>query len=124
MKRVYQRTMTDCGIACVAMVANVSYKKARAAFKGRRPNKRHGTTTLDLHNALKNLGFKSNKRLSPFKHKEPSDFNTKLIIKESYTKYAKDWHWVVWNPYKKVIWSPTKNIEVWGRLTSYIKISK
>ena len=57
MRRVAQRRATDCGIAAVATIANVSYEEAKAAFpcfQGRG----FATTAKDVRGALKRLGVR------------------------------------------------------------------
>src|ERR1017187_7901244 len=136
MKQVYQRTHQDCGVAAVAMVAGVSYKIARKAFKNGRPDEKKnvGTTTLDLYYALKHLRIKSRWKLTQFRTQTPYDLESHAILKVSRSK-KQNWHWVAYDAKQQKIVDPNRNAR-WKRLeprgkynktcriTSYLKIIK
>jgi len=54
MKTIKQRRQTDCGVACVAMLAGVSYEEAWEKVHAEGPGKK--TKTADLRRALQELG--------------------------------------------------------------------
>ena len=61
---VSQRRSTGCGIACLAMVAGVSYRKAVKAIFGNRKVKDHQVDVDQLAKALKKFGFESKESAS------------------------------------------------------------
>jgi hypothetical protein len=56
MRRVRQRNRSDCGVACVAMLARVSYQQAFDTFGFAEGERRFYTSRVQLVNALKLLG--------------------------------------------------------------------
>jgi ABC-type bacteriocin/lantibiotic exporter with double-glycine peptidase domain len=109
VRRVIQKTKIECGVACVAMLANVSYKKAREALFGDGEVDR--TWPIDMRRALVALGLNPAKRLTPlratlFKDRirriESLDNNALVWTNET----KKESHWVVWDARRKKILDP------------------
>lgn len=98
MKTKRQKGKYDCGVACVAMLAGVRYRKARKAIfpGGKKPGK---TRTGQLRDALKKLGLKpSEKKRQPFKSKIPPELTTNaLIFATRLSGGKKHRHWMVWD---------------------------
>ncbi len=68
MKLVKQFDENGCGMACVAMIADLSYEDA--CWKGFKKAKGTYTDTKDLRDALKRLKVKAGKRLIPIPLKD------------------------------------------------------
>src|SRR5438067_6614428 len=64
LRRIIQQDETGCGVACVAIFANVGYDDARKVMFGRARGTY--TSTADLRRALCRFGFKPARRLIPF----------------------------------------------------------
>ena len=98
MKTVKRKGEYDCGVACVAMLADVSYRKARKAIfpNGKKPGK---TKTGQLRDALRKLGLKpSERKRQPFKSKTLVDLPTNaLIFATRHSGGKKHRHWMVWD---------------------------
>lgn len=98
--RVRQRLFTDCGLACLAMVARVPYEKAREVFSAerlaeQRKNKAPYCSNFEeLSRALDTAGVASKmKRFNTW-----ADLGQVSIVKTRVfrnQKLHRDWHWVV-----------------------------
>ena len=94
MRVIAQRLDCDCGVACVAMLADVSYKKAREAVHGENPISY--TSYSMLRRALIGLGRFSPQRLAAIEERNFRDFEQNGLLK------LKPWksgyhHWAVWD---------------------------
>ena len=58
MKLIKQKDEIGCGVACVAMVAGVTYKQAKQLIfpQGTKQQQHFSTETSDLRRALKSVG--------------------------------------------------------------------
>ena len=101
---VKQRGKTDCGVACLAMLCGVKYEDANRAIPWRREGCLHGTSTKQLVDGAKKLGFKTDGgRLKVVKAApgKATDYNIwwkiadNSLVKIPQPGYN-DWHWVVW----------------------------
>ena len=63
MKYIKQRNKTDCGVACVAMLANVTYTQAKLALFGERHKGVGYTQTNQMRDTLEKLGVILSDRL-------------------------------------------------------------
>lgn len=95
IKKIKQRYLTDCGIACLAMAACISYEEAYDTFKavgltakrGRKPA--YASNFKELMSALSHVGVHHKlKRFNSF-----DLLPSKSIIKVHKQKNG-DWHWV------------------------------
>ena len=106
MRTVKQKAHNDCGVACVAMLADTSYEEA---FDTIYPTGRSKLTfTKDLHAALEKLGRKPllKRRLS-FGSKTPDDLETDALIFVKMGKKGKGiGHWIVWDAKAKKLRNP------------------
>ena len=100
--KVRQRMSTDCGVACLAMVAGVPYDDAAAAFTAaglhlqRRSKKPFMSNFRDLVAAGSHLGVQLRQR--PFRGW--SDVQVPTVVKVAPASSVRglskrDWHWVV-----------------------------
>ena len=124
MRRVRQRHRHDCGVAVVAILANVSYEIALdAVFPGRKKPRELRTTGQRLARALKKFGLRC-------------DGKTKFLLGRSYRDLGHDailivdrnpdtwlWHWVVWDHKRRRVidpyWRPKKRPSCFGYLAVY-----
>ena len=95
MRWIRQRTATDCGVAAVAMVADVSYEKAKMAFK-RFPGRGFETEAKDLRSALKNLGLHLSKRPRPLRGAIKIRLKSDAIALVRLPDDNEN-HWIVWD---------------------------
>lgn len=105
MKTIKQIDENDCGVACVAMLADVSYAEARAAIY---PSGRARLTkTKDLHAALKSLGRNPlTTRRQPFGSMTPYDLDTDALVFVEMKDGYDSKHWVVWDAKAKKVRDP------------------
>jgi len=104
MRRIQQRTESDCGVACVAMLACVSYEDAYKAVYG---EGRKGLTSAGkLSAALSRLGRRPvkgrmvSKRMTALRSL-PHDALLKVQPLTCSTK-----HWVVWDKKRQMKLDP------------------
>jgi ABC-type bacteriocin/lantibiotic exporter with double-glycine peptidase domain len=96
IKRVAQRDWDhgDCGIACIAMLAGVSYKDALAAFRklgGKKATtKVFGTVHKDIQEMLLSLGVITKQ----IRFKSMREIEGHAIVAVNRRKLG-GWHWVV-----------------------------
>ena len=127
MSFVKQRLKSDCGIACLAMLCDVTYDKAAGVILWEW-GKYKGTTTKQLRVAALSFGYPvdSTPQLRLKVVREPKgwrDANTPapstsdwwyLIPPNSLVKIKRDnassgdWHWVVWK--KNKIYDPARGV--------------
>lgn len=98
MEKIYQRRTHDCGVACLAMLAGVSYEKAEQAFVEcgldvKRRRAPFASNFADLIEVAKKLEL----TLTMRRFKSWADINSAVIVKVS-AKHKRNWHWVVANP--------------------------
>ena len=92
---VLQRTAHDCGVACVAMAAQIPYERALSAFEARGLRTKHAGKPLssnyvDVERVLADLGRASRRRrFSGTEHLPP------LSIVKLSTGQSRHWHWAV-----------------------------
>lgn len=119
MKHIYQKNGTDCGVACVAMVAKVSYKTAYRACGFSKRDKKQLTSTKQLRAALQRLGVKTYPRLRPFRKKQPNDLEHNAILKVDHI--GRMWHWVAYDAKKQIIFDPAKD-NILKNIHSYLEV--
>jgi len=138
---VAQKYETDCGVACVAMIAGRTWEDAALSIFGVRWPRRRGfrTTTAQLVFALQKLGIKADHRLRVLKPDQYAicDESLPTIVKVKPHEGVKrsGWHWMVVKSDKKtggVLWFdplapeyPQGQANVWcGEPSSFIKINR
>ena len=101
MRRVPQKHESDCGVACVAMLAGVSYAIARSAIFGKfQPTY---TSAHDLRKAMKKFGINVALRAQRFPRRDPGP-TVNALVKSNVRKDS--WHWVVWDANHSVFVDP------------------
>ena len=104
MELVRQRHKSDCGIACAAMLAGVSYDEASdaAAPLGKRRGKTNETT---MYLILRNLGLKGK---LPLIAGRPNGQDALVKCNSGTRRRAgvKGWHWCVWSAAEQRILDP------------------
>lgn len=104
MRLVRQVTPYGCGVACVAMVAGVSYWAACEAIFGPKPPRRHSTYTADLRRGLNRLGINTTDRLKPLGGRSLTALAVDAIVKVNPRQDG--WHWVIWDAQRQRILDP------------------
>ncbi|RDC60879.1 hypothetical protein HME9302_02095 [Alteripontixanthobacter maritimus] len=120
MKTIKQKEENDCGVACVAMLANASYDEARhAVYKMGRSKL---TKTKDLHEALIKLGRKPlSARRKPFGKKALSDLDTDALVFAELKDGDNSKHWMVWDTKAKTLRDPY-HTKYEHRLRGYVSV--
>jgi hypothetical protein len=67
MRRIVQKREMGCGVACVAMLAGVPYRKALDAFDDKESAETIGNFAPALRLALTRLGLRPSQRLKQFR---------------------------------------------------------
>jgi hypothetical protein len=97
MKRIFQIDEDGCGVACVAMLAGVSYKMALTKMFG----DRHvtPTTTKQIRKELRKFGlFSARKLVRSIKWRHYTELRQDAILKVKIPKRSgAGWHWIVWD---------------------------
>jgi ABC-type bacteriocin/lantibiotic exporter with double-glycine peptidase domain len=97
IRHVYQPDDTGCGVACIAMIAGLTYQQVKdkmmnvGFFKKSEDN--FGTTFKDMTNALKIFNINPHPRRRKFK--KWKNIPAKLAITSTNYDKSGDWHWVV-----------------------------
>lgn len=120
MSFVRQRSKTDCGVAVLAMLCDVTYEEAHSAIRWKGYRHR-GTTTRMLREAAPNFGFttKSTPQNRLKIIKAPDVWVGRIVGGEiwnfippnSLVKIPRKkigWHWVVWRRGK--IYDPARGV--------------
>jgi ABC-type bacteriocin/lantibiotic exporter with double-glycine peptidase domain len=94
MRLVRQRTDTDCGVACLAMLAGIPWAQARHALFDRAPTKSFATNTQQMRAALLEFGIVTSLRL--FTCKNPLQLKRDALLRTN-VKTNGDSHWAVWD---------------------------
>ena len=120
MKRVVQKDRDGCGVACVAMLAGVTYKQAKDVMFG--DDSVSLTSTADLYYALKLFGKRPlGKRLIPLGTRRYRDLHANALLKVG--KPGKSWwHWIVWDARRKGFLDPNTPSVRRPRVTSYLYV--
>ena len=105
LRRVLQRHDHGCGIACIAMLAQVSYDEARAAIFGDTPCE--STSLDDLRWALRYFGFRLPWRMTPFWEVCHTGLKQDALLALDPAPNGM-WHWAVWDAEKRRILDPLK----------------
>lgn len=98
MKRVVQEDATGCGIACIAMLANINYQSAKDTAIETLNFKYEGafyTTASDLKKlgSIYNLKIGGRRR----RFKEINLLPSLCILAINYSENEDTWHWVVYS---------------------------
>lgn len=104
MKLVKQKTPTDCGVACLAMLAGISWTEARnALFPDQRKRDFGIKSTEIMRTKLKEFGIVTSERFVHCKYPErlPMD-----AILQCNRQPNRDTHWVVWDAHRNKILDP------------------
>jgi hypothetical protein len=127
MKHVLQENEEGCGVACVAMIAGVSYWDARVAIFGKKQRYLHTTFTSDLVKGLRKLGFRSGGKLTRLGQKSKisdyRDIPQNAILKVNRRKNG-SWHWIVWDAAARCTRDPLKPAYKRPRCSSFLTVNK
>jgi hypothetical protein len=109
MRWIRQRTATDCGIAAVAIVADVTYEAAKAAF-GPFPGRGFQTEAKDLRRALKQLGFRLSKKPRRLRGATQIEleFDAIALVSVPGKHGDEENHWIVWDAFEQRLLDPSR----------------
>lgn len=124
MKRVVQVDDEGCGIACVAMLADTSYKKVRNRIFGKRcvvP-----TDTKSIRKALRKFGIASAKNLiRSTRAQHYTNLQQDALLRVKLPKRdAPNWHWIVWDARRQRFLDPDADPYVNPPVTSFLTINR
>lgn len=123
MKRIEQVDELGCGIACIAMLAGVSYSHARKTMFGQKEVE--STYTRHLRKALRKYGLLSASRLRPLKTKTYHDLPHDAILKANVKNNGKEWHWLVWDASAKRPLDPYRSrLTPRPRVVSFLEVRR
>jgi ABC-type bacteriocin/lantibiotic exporter with double-glycine peptidase domain len=113
LRLVQQLDYTGCGIACVAMVAGVTYEQAKVAVKSRPNRAGNSTYYADLKWALDRFGvaYEMNGRRG-FRFPGWEEMPRRAILAvECEPPWPGNWHWVVYDTSRNgaVVLDPSRN---------------
>lgn len=117
MRHIKQRHKTDCGIACVAMIAGVPYATAKKLFKAN-PDGKWLTETDDLKRALGHFGITTEVRFRRLPATDAKRWKEVLrrtgrvaLVRSPVRPSDNTYHWRVYDPVKDRVLDPRqKNI--------------
>ena len=120
VRRVVQKDRDGCGVACVAMLAGVTYKRAKDVMFGN--DSVSLTSTADLYNALKIFRKRPlGKRLIPLRTRSYRDLDANALLKIA--RPGKSWwHWIVWDARRKEFLDPDTPSLRRHRVISYLLV--
>jgi ABC-type bacteriocin/lantibiotic exporter with double-glycine peptidase domain len=102
MKHIRQKHKTSCGIASVAMLADIDEDTAiKYVLPKRKPHSGYGSSQYDLVKGLTKLGFKA-KFHNKIKKFDKLKNNSLIILKVGKNLY----HSIVWNAKYRIIFDP------------------
>ena len=108
MKLVKQIDKTGCGIACVAMLAGITYSTVRRLMFPDPKTREFYTSTNDVRVALKQLGFDVANRLVPIRRNQLPPITENAIIKMNLKPNTGAWHWAVWDAERRRLLDPRR----------------
>ncbi len=112
-----------CGIACVAMLAGVSYDEAKTAFPPDPDREAQGTSAKDVMEALARFGIRA-EALKPSAREAYLSFESDAVLRGEIKEPGEnnDWHWVVWDGERRKILDPYRPKHEF-RCTSFLRIT-
>ncbi|MBU1215712.1 MAG: hypothetical protein KKA63_10785 [Gammaproteobacteria bacterium] len=93
IRRIKQRKQSDCGVACVAMTAGVTYQEAFKAFNFSKGKSSFFTTRKQLENALNKLGC----RVTKLPFKSWAEIPGRAILPVNRGGGGSYYHWIVFD---------------------------
>lgn len=87
---------TECGVACVAMLARITPEQAHACIHF--PNSKNSrTTATELRKALKQYGIVLQKKVESSDWKSLKQKDGVALVATRYNKDKDEWHWILFN---------------------------
>lgn len=100
MNRIAQRTPTDCGVACVAMIAGCEWEHAAYAIFGPRwgSKRTYATSATQVRDALRRLGWSAtDAKMVSFRRNHTYGSISLVNVERFKINNTKRWsaHWIV-----------------------------
>jgi ABC-type bacteriocin/lantibiotic exporter with double-glycine peptidase domain len=117
IRRITQQTGTSCGIACVAMLARISYREAFRAgiecYDKEHWSGTHRTTIGELRDILASLGWRLGRKVATTDWKKVPEGCLVAV----HWKEEQGWHWVVTSEDDDgaFFFDPRKSVKAYGR---------
>jgi ABC-type bacteriocin/lantibiotic exporter with double-glycine peptidase domain len=103
MKRVIQEHEVGCGVACLAMLAGITFQEAAVVMF---PNGRiRPARTSDIKRAAKTLGIDAGARRRSLGKRDYRDLREDALLSVKF-RNTRWWHWVVWDSRNKQLLDP------------------
>jgi len=120
IKLVKQQRTGDCGVACIAMLANIDYDTAWYVSS---PYMNHSEGNIPFESFLSifnRLGFKG-----IFTSLEPREKQNSGLCEITYNRDGKKtWHYIVWDSEQKLFLDPQKKPQENFVITKFLEILK
>jgi len=125
MKKVAQKKRTDCGVACVAMVAGVDYDAAHRVLGEASWRRTH---VADLRKALARFEIGLGHRSFPISPENLPDLPFDCLLKTRPGPKSKNFHWMVWSSQLKKVIDPLPKGSAYkdpaARVSAYIQVKR
>ncbi len=130
MAFVRQRAKTDCGVAALAMLCDVSYEEVYRVIPWRKHGIMYGTDTKMLRTAAERLGYEGRGTLKQQLKRMGASIDWRDIPDNSLVKVPHPtlsmWHWVAWRRGK--IYDPARGVfspeKIGLRPSAYMEFTK
>lgn len=119
LKRVIQENENGCGIACVAMLADLRYWEARNKVFGSADKANHITKVHDIRKGLRKCGLILDRRRAAREWKKETARVFKALLEIKPHKTSNYWHWVVWDGHR--VLDPSPNSDRYKRPLQYCR---
>lgn len=106
MRRVEQKEKFGCGVACVAMLAGLSYSQARQHAP---EITKDGLDTDEIRLLARKVGVSLDRRLQSFFGRKPHDVlnqDAMLMVNNLRLRHGIVGHWVVWDARRRTVLDP------------------
>lgn len=118
LQHIYQKNRTGCGIACISMIANISYDDvAKIIIEEKKLYEfKNGLNEDQIRKVLDKLGFSMSKGWTPCTYED-------LKYKKTHCLIAYETHWVLYDHINKQILDPAR-VKKYEEIDSVLKIFK
>ena len=114
IRHVHQRTVSSCGLACIAMLMGRPVGRVRRVLKSRLAEYDGDCTDVaDLRFALRRLGARLGRKVRSSSWKRLAQRHTRALAAVSYREHKDGtarWHWVVFDGtwLEPAVWDPRR----------------
>ncbi len=120
IKRVVQKHDDGCGMACVAMLAGVSYWVACETIFG--SHQSDATSLADVRCALMDFGVQTPEHMTPFWDADYTQLRNHALLALD-PRPNGQWHWAVWDAMRRRIVDPLKTPSKQPVVVGFLELS-